>query len=82
LHAFPLFIGQFLPLFLHAGSSAAKAVAQIKAAKNEKITLLHFLIRLICHPVALTPAEECSGSLNFVTANNGAFPGLAASMTQ
>jgi hypothetical protein len=36
LHAPPLFIGQFFPLFLHAGWSAAKAVAQIAAAKTEK----------------------------------------------
>jgi hypothetical protein len=44
LQALPLFIGQFLPLVLHAGWSAANAVAQITAAKIEKTILTYFFI--------------------------------------
>jgi hypothetical protein len=35
LHALPLFMGQFLPVFLHEGWSAASAVTQITVATME-----------------------------------------------
>jgi hypothetical protein len=44
LQALPLFIGQFLPLSLHAGLSAANAVTQIIAAINEKSVLAYRFI--------------------------------------
>ena len=44
LHALPLFIGQFLPVFLHDGWSAANALAQMIAAKIEKIILPYFFM--------------------------------------
>jgi len=44
LQALPLFMGQFLRLVLHAGWSAANAVAQITAAKIEKMILTYFFM--------------------------------------
>jgi len=35
LHSLPLFIGQFLPVFLQFGFSAAKATVQIAAVRIE-----------------------------------------------
>jgi len=35
LHSWPLFIGQFLPVFLQFGFSAAKPTVQIAAARIE-----------------------------------------------
>jgi hypothetical protein len=46
LHVLPLFIGQFLPVFLHEGWSAASALAQIIAAKMEQTILVYLFIQI------------------------------------
>jgi hypothetical protein len=44
LHALPLFIGQFLPVVLHEGWSAASAAAQITVATIEQTILVILFI--------------------------------------
>jgi hypothetical protein len=46
LHVLPLFIGQFLPVFLHDGWSAASVVAQIIAATMEQTILVNVFIQI------------------------------------
>jgi hypothetical protein len=45
LHSFLSFIGQFLPVFLQFGLSAAKETVQASAIKTESRILLYFAIR-------------------------------------
>jgi hypothetical protein len=47
LHSLLSFIGQFLPVFLQLGLSAAIARVQIMAARNENRILVQFFINLI-----------------------------------
>jgi hypothetical protein len=47
LHSLLSFIGQFLPVFLQFGLSAANAAVQITAIRIEKRRLMCFLTRLI-----------------------------------
>jgi hypothetical protein len=47
LHSLLSFMGQFLPLFLQFGLSAAKVTVQIAAARIENRTFVLFFIRLI-----------------------------------
>src|SRR5881396_174959 len=44
VHSLPLFIGQFLPVFLQFGSSAAKAVAQRTAIRIENRAFVCLII--------------------------------------
>jgi hypothetical protein len=46
LHALPLFIGQFFPVVLHEGWSAASAAAQITVATIEQTILVTFFIQI------------------------------------
>jgi hypothetical protein len=46
LHALPLFIGQFFPVFLHEGWSVASAEAQIIAATMEQTIFVYFFIQM------------------------------------
>jgi hypothetical protein len=46
LHALPLFIGQFLPVVLHDGWSAASEAAQITKATIEQAILVNFFIQI------------------------------------
>jgi hypothetical protein len=50
LHALPLFIGQFLPVFLHDGWSAANALAQIMAATMEQTIFVYLFIQIQIFP--------------------------------
>ena len=44
VHSLPLFIAQFLPVFLQFGLSAAKAVAQRTATRIENRVLVYLII--------------------------------------
>jgi hypothetical protein len=50
LHALPLFIGQFLPVFLHDGWSAANELAQIMAATMEQTIFVYLFIQIQISP--------------------------------
>jgi len=60
LHALPLFIGQFLPVVLHEGWSAASAVAQIIVATMEQTILVYLFIQIQIFPGTESCAKKNS----------------------
>jgi len=60
LHALPLFIGQFLPVFLHEGWSVASAVAHIMAATMEQTIFVYLFIQIQIFP----SPESCATKIS------------------
>ena len=57
LHSLPSFMGQFLPVFLQFGFSAAKAEVQIIAAKIDIRTLIDVVMPLIFSALAFLASK-------------------------
>jgi hypothetical protein len=58
LHSLLSFIGQFLPVFLQFGLSAANAAVQITAAAIENTIFVQFFMRLIWSRLSLALVEN------------------------